>query len=267
MSSGERSRRPTSGMTKVLIWRVGLVAGTLMLWEVGTRVGFIDPFFFPQPSAIGMKIVDWFSGSEIYLDLLITVYEAAGGFIIGTLVGIGLGLWLALRPFASQVMEPFIKAFNAIPRIVLAPIFTLWFGLGVTSKIAIVVTLVFFVAFFNTYQGVKEVNPVVLANARLLKASQWNLLRHVYLPSATSWILSSLRTSIGFAVTGAVVGEYLGSALGIGHVIAQAEGAFDSTGVFAGLVVLGAFVLLLDRVVDLLERRLLYWQPRTIAAE
>lgn len=254
-------------MSRVVIWRLGLVAGTLILWEIGTAVGFVDPFFFPQPSAIVLKVAEWFSRSEIYFDLLVTIYEAAGGFVIGTLVGIALGLWLALQPFASQVMEPFIKAFNAIPRIVLAPIFTLWFGLGVTSKIAIVVTLVFFVAFFNTYQGVKEVNPVVLANARLLRASQWNLLRHVYLPSATSWILSSLRTSIGFAVTGAVVGEYLGSAFGIGHVIAQAEGAFDSTGVFAGLVVLGAFVLVLDRIVDLLERQLLYWQPRTMAAE
>lgn len=254
-------------MSKVMAWRLGLAIGTLAFWEAGGRAGLIDAFFFPAPASIGAKVYEWFSDKHIYYDLMITVYEAAAGFVIGTLLGIVLGLWLALQPFASQVLEPFIKAFNAIPRIVLAPIFTLWFGLGVTSKIAIVVTLVFFVAFFNTYQGVKEVNPVVLANARLLRASRWNLLRHVYLPSATSWILSSLRTSIGFAVTGAVVGEYLGSANGIGHVIAQAEGAFDATGVFAGLVVLGVFVLVLDRVIDVLERRLLYWQPGNLAAE
>jgi NitT/TauT family transport system permease protein len=255
------------GMSKVMAWRLGLIVATLVIWEGGTQIGFIDPFFFPAPLAIGAKVFEWFSDKHIYFDLIVTIYEAAVGFILGTAIGIVLGLWLAQQPFASKVMEPFIKAFNAIPRIVLAPIFTLWFGLGVTSKIAIVITLVFFVAFFNTYQGVKEVNPVVLANARLLRASRWNLLRHVYLPSATSWILSSLRTSIGFAVTGAVVGEYLGSANGIGHVIAQAEGAFDATGVFAGLVVLGAFVLLLDRVVDLLERHLLYWQPSNTVTE
>jgi NitT/TauT family transport system permease protein len=249
-------------MSEVAIWRASLIIGTLLIWEVGTSFGLIDRFFFPQPSAIAAKVAEWFSSSDIYLDLFVTIYEAAVGFILGTILGVVLGLWLALKPFASKVMEPFIKAFNAIPRIVLAPIFTLWFGLGVTSKIAIVITLVFFVAFFNTYQGIKEVNPIVLANARLLRASKWNLLRHVYLPSATSWILSSLRTSIGFAVTGAVVGEYLGSAVGIGHVVAQAEGAFDATGVFAGLVVLGAFVLVLDKVVDLLEGHLLSWQPR-----
>jgi NitT/TauT family transport system permease protein len=254
-------------MSKVVVWRLGLVVGTLIVWQGGTQIGFIDPFFFPAPLAIAMKIYEWFSDRHIYFDLAVTLYEAAAGFILGTVIGIVLGLWLALQPFASKVMEPFIKAFNAIPRIVLAPIFTLWFGLGVTSKIALVITLVFFVAFFNTYQGVKEVNPVVLSNARLLRASRWNLLRHVYLPSATSWILSSLRTSIGFAVTAAVVGEYLGSAYGIGHVIAQAEGSFDATGVFAGLVVLGIFVLLLDRLIDLLEHHLLYWQPSNTVTE
>ena len=123
-------------------------------------------------------------------------------------------------------------------------------------------TLVFFVAFFNTYQGVKEVSPVVLQNARLLGATRFHLLRHVYLPSAASWIFSSLRTSIGFAVIGAVVGEYLGSAAGLGYLIAQAEGVFDTTGVFAGMVVLMAFVLVLDALVGALERRLLVWRPQ-----
>jgi NitT/TauT family transport system permease protein len=117
-------------------------------------------------------------------------------------------------------------------------------------------------AFFNTFQGVRDVNPVILANARLLRARGSLLLRHVYLPSAAQWILSSLRASIGFAVTGAVVGEYLGSAAGIGHVIAQAEGSFDSVGVFAGLFVLGAFVLVLDGVISFIENRVIVWRPR-----
>ena len=124
-------------------------------------------------------------------------------------------------PTASAVLDPFIKAMNSIPRVILAPIFTLWFGLGMASKVALGVTLVFFVAFFNTYQGIKEVDPVVLANARMLGASGSQLLRHVYLPSAASWIFSSLRTSIGFAVIGAVVGEYMGAAKGLGYLISQ----------------------------------------------
>lgn len=145
---------------------------------------------------------------------------------------------------------------------VLAPIFTLWFGLGVLSKVALGITLVFFVAFFNTYQGVKEVSPAVLQNARLLGARHGHLLHHVYLPSAATWIFSSLRTSIGFAVIGAVVGEYLGSAAGLGYLIAQAEGVFDTTGVFAGMVVLMAFVLVLDALVAQVEKGLVRWRPK-----
>jgi NitT/TauT family transport system permease protein len=167
----------------------------------------------------------------------------------------------------ALVLDPYVKALNAIPRVVLAPIFTLWFGLGILSKVALGVTLVFFVAFFNTYQGVKEVSPVVLNNARLLGAKRGHLLRHIYLPAAASWIFSSLRTSIGFAVIGAVVGEYLGSAAGLGYLIAQAEGVFDTTGVFAGMVVLMVFVLVLDALVGALERQLLVWRPRAEGGE
>src|SRR5699024_7484724 len=135
---------------------------------------------------------------------------------------------------------------NSIPRVILAPIFTLWFGLGILSKVALGVTLVYFIAFFNVYQGIKEVNPVILANARMLGAGKRHLLQHVYLPSATTWILSSLRVSIGFAVIGAVVGEYLGSASGIGYIIAHAQGGFDTVGVFAGMMGLGIFVRVWD---------------------
>ncbi len=151
--------------------------------------------------------------------------------------------------------------FNAIPRILLGPIFVIWFGLGLTSKVALGVTLVLFVAFFNTFQGVREVNPVVLANARLLRASKASLLRHVYLPSATTWILSSLRVSVGMAVMGAVVAEYLGSSAGLGHLIAQAEGVLDATGVFSGIIVLSIFVIALDALVDRAEKQLLVWRP------
>ena len=233
------------------------------------RYDQIDPFFFPLPSDIIGRVFAWFLTEDLYVDLGITLYEAGVGFLLGTVLGIGLGLWLALQPLPSMVIEPFLKAFNAMPRIVLAPIFVLWFGLGILSKVVLVITLVFSfrLAFFNTYQGIRDVNPGILANARLLRARPWSLMRHVYLPSATSWILSSLRVSIGFAVTGAVVGEYLGATSGIGHAIAQAEATFDAVGVFAGLVVLSAFVLLLDLGVNRLEKILLVWRPLTHAQE
>jgi NitT/TauT family transport system permease protein len=159
-----------------------------------------------------------------------------------------------------------VKAANSLPRVVLAPIFALWLGLGIWSKVALGVSLVFFIVFFNVYQGVKEVNQTVLSNARMLGMNERQLLRNVYLPSALSWMFSSLHTAVGFAVVGAVVGEYLGSSAGLGYLIHQAEGVFDVTGVFAGMFVLTAFVLLIDWVVSLVEERLLIWRPKTASA-
>jgi len=165
----------------------------------------------------------------------------------------------------AAVFDPYVKGINALPRVVLAPIFALWLGLGIWSKVALGVTLVFFIVFFNVYQGVKEVSPTVLANARMLGMSERSLMRHVYWPSALSWMFSSLHVSVGFAVVGAVVGEYLGSAAGLGYIIQQAEGVFDVAGVFAGMFVLAAFVIGIDFLVTLVERRLLVWRP--VAAE
>src|SRR5436190_15842948 len=149
---------------------------------------------------------------------------------------------------------------NAVPRVVLAPLFLLWFGLGVASKVALAVTLVFFVMFFNTYQGVRDVDRVLIDNARMLGASELQLVRHVLVPSALTWIFSSLHTSLGFALVGAAVGEYLGSARGLGYVISQAEGTFDTTGVFAGMAVLGLVVVMVSAGVTRLERWLLRWK-------
>ena len=252
---------------RLRLWQIGLLLGFLALWEWASRTGRIDPFFFTKPSDIAARVWRWFATGEVYPHLYVTSVEMLLAFFFGTLFGVLMGLWLALSPAVAVVLDPYVKAINAIPRVVLAPIFTLWFGLGILSKVALGVTLVFFVAFFNTYQGVKEVSPVILNNARLLGAKRGHLLRHIYLPAAASWIFSSLRTSIGFAVIGAVVGEYLGSAAGLGYLIAQAEGVFDTTGVFAGMVVLMVFVLVLDALVGALERRLLVWRPRAEGGE
>ncbi len=150
-----------------------------------------------------------------------------------------------------------------MPRVILAPIFSVWFGLGIASKVALGVTLVFFIVFFNVYQGVKEVSPVILANAKMLGASQRQLLRHVYLPSAMSWVFASLHNAVGLAFVGAVVGEYLGSAAGVGYLIHQAEGVFDINTVFAGILLLTAFALILDWAVTWAEKKLMVWQPQS----
>jgi NitT/TauT family transport system permease protein len=219
-------------------------------------------FFFGEPLKIFGRIWAWFvTNGDIYQHLWVTLLETVLAFAIGTALGLACGLWLALSPLAAAIADPYIKALNSMPRVILAPIFAVWFGLGVASKVALGVTLVFFIVFFNVYQGVKEVSPVVLANARMLGASQRQLLRHVYLPSATSWVFSSLHTSVGLAFVGAVVGEYLGSARGVGYLILQAEGSFDINTVMAGILVLTAFALVLDMLVGLVEGRLMKWQP------
>ena len=218
-------------------------------------------FFFGKPLMVLQKTWDWFASGKIYEHLLITLVETLLAFAAGTALGLGVGLWLALSPTASALADPYIKAMNAMPRVILAPIFAVWFGLGILSKVALGITLVFFIVFFNVYQGVKEVSPVVLNNARMLGAGPRQLLRTVYVPSAMAWVFSSLHTSVGMAFVGAVVGEYLGSARGVGYLILQAEGAFDINTVFAGILVLTAFALALDAAVSVAERRLLLWRP------
>jgi sulfonate transport system permease protein len=262
---------------RLALYHVLLLAGVFLFWYAMTEPGLIPPFyfddptrakfFFGQPLQIFKRIWLWFSGGTIYLHLGVTLLETLLAFAIGTVLGLAFGLWLALSPTASTLADPYIKAMNAMPRVILAPIFAVWFGLGITSKVVFGITLVFFIVFFNVYQGVKEVSPVVLANARMLGASGRQLLRYVYLPSATSWVFSSLHTSIGLAFVGAVVGEYLGSARGVGYLIQQAEGVFDIDTVFAGILVLTMFALVLDFVVTQIENRLLVWRPRAAETE
>jgi NitT/TauT family transport system permease protein len=238
----------------------------LALWQLFATVPvfgkiLLPPFFFSNPVDVFAQIASWFVSGVIWKHLAITLWESMLAFVIGSAVGVAVGFWFARQPIIAAVFDPYVKMLNALPRVVLAPIFTLWLGLGIWSKVALGVTLVFFIVFFNVYQGVKEVSPTVLNNGRMLGMNERQLTRHVYWPSALSWMFSSLHTSVGFAVVGAVVGEYLGSAAGLGYLIQQAEGVFDVAGVFAGMFVLSIFVVLIDMGVTLVERRLLVWRP------
>jgi NitT/TauT family transport system permease protein len=249
----------------LLFLQVLVAVVILAIWHLVTATSlFGNPktmaFFFADPLKVALRIVQWFATGSIWYHLWITLSESILAFLLGSLGGIVFGFWFARQPLLAAVFDPYVKAANALPRVVLAPIFALWFGLGIWSKVALGITLVFFIVFFNVYQGVKEVSQPILSNARMLGMNERQLLRHVYMPSALSWMFSSLHTSVGFAVVGAVVGEYLGSAAGLGYLIQQAEGVFDVTGVFAGMFVLMAFVLIVDFLVTLLERRLLAWR-------
>ena len=252
----------------LLFCQVAVAVVGLALWQLLATVPvfgriLLPPFFFSNPVDVGSQIVDWFARGVIWKHLLITLTESILAFTIGSVAGVTVGFWFARQPRVAAVFDPYVKMVNALPRVVLAPIFTLWLGLGIWSKVALGVTLVFFIVFFNVYQGVKEVSRTVLDNGRMLGMSEQQLMRHVYWPSALSWMFYSLHTSVGFAVVGAVVGEYLGSAAGLGYLIQQAEGIFDVAGVFAGMFVLSAGVMLIDFGVTLVERRLLVWRPDT----
>ena len=252
--------RTAPSRTTVLAWQVAIAVVALTAWQWGVRVRALDPFFVSRPTDIAARIAAWCVSGAIWRHLFTTLEEAFLGLLLGAASGIALGFVLARSPLAARVCDPYITMLNAVPRVVLAPIFLLWFGLGIWSKVALAVTLVFFVMFFNTYQGVRDADRVLIDNARMLGASERQLVRHVLIPSALTWIFSSLHTSLGFALVGAVVGEYLGSVRGLGYMIAQAEGTFDTTGVFAGMVVLAVVVGVVSIGVSRLERWLLRWK-------
>src|SRR5436309_11107993 len=250
--------------TTLVLLQVLVAIVAILTWHVLTATDILPPFFFSTPADVFVRIIKWFAEGTIWRHLWVTLVEPVLAFVIGSGAGALIGFWFARKPTLAAVLDPYVEMINELPRVVLASIFALWLGLGIWSKVALGVTLVFCVVFFNVYQGVKEVSHTVLANARMLGMSERQLMRHVYWPSALSWMFSSLHTSVGFAVVGAVVGEYLGSAAGLGYLIQQAEGVFDVAGVFAGMFVLSAFVILIDLAVSRVERRLLVWRPDTV---
>jgi NitT/TauT family transport system permease protein len=255
---------------RLLALQVFVAAAAVLLWHVLTSVpdpqhALLPRVFFSTPADVGARLLRWVVERSIWEHLWITLVEAVLAFVTGSIAGVAVGFWFARQPIVAAVFDPYVKMANALPRVVLAPIFALWFGLGIWSKVALGFTLVFFIVFFNVYQGIKEVSPTLLANARMLGMNEGQLTRHVYWPSALSWMFSSLHTSVGFAVVGAVVGEYLGAAAGLGYLIQQAESVFDVAGVFAGMLVLTAFVICIDALVTRVERRLLVWRPQGVS--
>ena len=244
--------------------RVGLVLLWLASWEIAART-VVDPFYYSMPSRIWDKLVIWFtdgtSQGSIWSNIAITLEEAVLGFLIGTLAGVVLGVLLGRSRFAAEVLAPFIKGANAIPRIVLASLFVIWFGLGMSSKVATAFVLVFFAVFFNAFQGAREVDKVLVDNARILGASRWDLMRTIILPSATSWILASMHVAFGFALIGAIVGEFTGADKGLGILINHSQGNFDSAGIYAGMLITTVLALVAEWLITRLETRLTSWRP------
>jgi NitT/TauT family transport system permease protein len=244
--------------------QLGLTVAFLALWELGVRAGKIDSFFFSAPSQIGATIGSWWQHGYIAKDVVITMWETVLGLVIGGLIGIVLGIVLASSKFLGAVFEPLLVLLNSIPRVTLIPLFILWFGFSLLSKVVSSVVLVLFVVFFATYAGIKDVDPTLVANARVLGATRSDVVRHVLVPSALTWIFASLRSAVGFALIGAVVAEYFGAQAGVGYRIQYSEQQLNTSGVFAGLAILMVLVTFVDTFIRWVQRRILVWKPADI---
>jgi len=261
--AARRRRRWVVNTLRVLILVV-LIGG----WELTTRVGIVDPFFWGRPSGILAQLVTWVTQGTaqgpLWEQIAATLEETVLGFVIGVVLGVFFGVLLGRNQSLADILSPYIKVANAIPRIVLGSIFVIALGLGMQSKVALAAVMVFFIVFYNAFQGVREVDRNLLANARILGASQRQLSTAVIIPSALTWIIASLHTSFSFALVGAVVGEYLGATQGIGLMIQTAQGTFNANGVFAAMVMLATLSLLAELLITALENRLIGWRPNTI---
>lgn len=249
----------------VISLRVAILVLSLGGWELAARLQWIDPFFFSQPSLIVVQIYEWMvegtSQGPLWTQVLVTLEETVLGFLIGSVAGVICGILLGRNKLLSDVFSIYIQVANSIPRVVLGSIFVIALGLGMASKVALAVVMVFFVVFGNAFQGVREADRYMIANAQILGASPRQVTMSVVIPSALSWILASLHVSFGFALVGAVVGEFLGSKQGIGLLISTAQGAFNASGVFAAMIVLAVVALAADYLLTSLEKRLLKWRP------
>lgn len=250
----------------VITLRIAILVFSLAGWEIAARLGWIDPFFFAMPSTIYTQLVTWFTEGtaqgSLWSQVLVTLEETALGFLIGSVLGVLCGVALGRNKLLADVFSIYIKIANSVPRVVLGSIFIIAFGLGMASKVALAVVMVFFVVFGNAFQGVREADRYMIANAYILGASKSQVTWKVVIPSALSWILASLHVSFGFSLVGAVVGEFLGSRQGIGLLISTAQGTFNAAGVFAAMIVLAVVALGAEYLLTLLENRLLTWKPQ-----
>lgn len=265
----QAKRRIKRRWTWVYVYRIAILVGSLGGWELAAHFGWIDPFFFSAPSAIGQQIWTWMTEGtaqgSLWMQMFVTMEETVYGFLIGAVLGVICGIALGRNRMLADVFSVYIKVANSIPRVVLGSIFIIALGLGMASKVALAVVMVFFVVFANAFQGVREADRNLIANAQILGASKRQITYSVVLPSAMSWILASLHVSFGFALVGAVVGEFLGARQGIGLMISTAQGSFNAAGVFAAMIVLAVMALAAEFLITRLENALLKWRPPQFA--
>ena len=250
--------KEASGLAMVL-WQTVLGVAILFAWQ-GVSGRLVDNFFISNPLDVGRRLWEWTANGSIFLHLWATVYATALGFVIGALIGAVLGVWLGVSNFAARLLNPYLNALNALPKVALAPLFVLWFGLGINSKIALAAVLVLFLVFLNTFAGVRQVDQDLIDGARLMRASRAQVITKVIIPSALSWLFAGLRVSVPYALIGAVLGEMIASNRGLGYLVQFSGAQFDTAGVFAVLIVIALLAMVLNFMVDIVQNRMERWR-------
>jgi sulfonate transport system permease protein len=243
----------------MVICQVVLGLVLLLLWQ-GASGRLVDNFFISNPLDVGRRLVGWIADGSLFLHIWATVYATVMGFVAGAVIGVVLGIWLGVSPFTSRLLNPYLNALNALPKVALAPLFVLWFGLGIESKIALAAVLVLFLVFLNTYAGVREVDQDLIDGARLMKATRVQVIAKVIIPSAMSWVFAGLKISVPYALIGAVLGEMIAANRGLGYLVQFSGSQFDTAGVFAVLIVIALLAVALNFLVEIVQHRIQQWR-------
>lgn len=250
----------TGGRPGLYLRRTGALAAVLGLWEIAGHFEWIDPFYAPPPSTIGATVYTLFADGQIYDHLRATFGAALAGLALGLVAGALLGFVAALVRPVAELLEPVMAMLNAIPRVILAPLFIIWLGIGIASKIALSFILVVVLTFFAVYSGIRDVDARLVERVRTLGGGPWYLLREVYVPSVVAWVMGSLKVAVGFAFTGAVVGEFVASSRGLGYLLSFAQSTYNAALTLALILLVMVFVMILFTLAGMLERRLLRWK-------
>jgi len=250
---------PALGSGFMVLCQVALGVVVLLLWQ-GASGRLVDNFFISNPIDVGKRLLDWITDGSLFIHIWATVYATVLGFIVGSIGGVVLGIWLGVSPFTSRILNPYLNALNALPKVALAPLFVLWFGLGIESKVALAAVLVLFLVFLNTYAGVREVDQDLIDGARLMKATRTQVISKVIIPSAMSWVFAGLKISVPYALIGAVLGEMIAANRGLGYLVQFSGSQFDSAGVFAVLIVIALLAVALNFLVEFVQHRMQQWR-------
>jgi NitT/TauT family transport system permease protein len=248
----------------IQVYRLVVLFAILGLWETLARTGAVNPFWVSSPSLILQRAWDLTLNGELLFHSWVTIEETFAGLIAGTICGVVLGLLISVNRTFGLVFEPFIIALNSLPRVALGPLLVMYVGIGFASKFLLAFSLVVVVIMLNTYEGVRSVDSVLINALRVLQANRWQLFTKLLLPNCIPWIFSAVRVSISFAIIGAIVGEFISSRAGIGHMIDVASGAFDTTGMLTPLMLLMLFAFAADRFVLAISNYLMRWRTSPI---